>query len=161
MVRLTLGYGKFDEKAIAITGGVLLFYSLGLYFYTGVHLMSRAFYSMCDSKMPMIFSVISICVNIALNGLLIGTMKSSGLALATAISSGVNFCCLIYFFRKKYIKFSCVSNIKFACKVLISTGIAVVASLYVPHIILKFVVFGIVYMGIWARPLITRKIGVF
>lgn len=161
MVKITLGYGKFGPEAIALTGKTLLFYSLGLYFYTSIHLMTRAFYSMKNSKDPVLFSVLAIVINIVLNFLLIKPMAHSGLALATSIASGVNFILLFIVFRKKYVKFPLINTIIFLLKVTICSIIALTASYFIKNIIIKLSVFSSVYMLFWAKALIKNKMDVF
>ncbi|MDR3258841.1 MAG: murein biosynthesis integral membrane protein MurJ [Fusobacteriaceae bacterium] len=161
IIRLTLSYGKFDEKAVFVTTGALIFYSIGLYFYTAIHLMTKAFYSMKDSKNPVIFSVASIIINIILNFVLMSPMKYRGLALATAIASAFNFFLLVIVFRKKYIKFKLNNIFIFFFKVLISSTIALLASYFIKNTIIKLSVFSIVYAVFWAKSLIRNKMEVF
>jgi putative peptidoglycan lipid II flippase len=161
VIRLTLSYGKFDEKAVFVTTGALIFYSIGLYFYTAIHLMTKAFYSMKDSKNPVIFSVTSIIINIILNFLLMSPMKYQGLALATSIAAAFNFFLLVIVFRKKYIKFKLNNIFIFFFKVLISSTIALLASYFIKNTIIKLLVFSIVYSAFWAKSLIRKKMGVF
>jgi len=161
MVKITLGYGKFGQESILLTGRTLLFYSLGLYFYTSIHLMTRAFYSMKNSKDPVIFSVLSIITNIILNFILIRPMAHSGLALATSVASGVNFFLLFIVFRKKYIKFPLTDIIIFFIKVTICSAIALAASYFLKNTLLKLCVFSAVYMLFWAKALLKNKMEVF
>lgn len=146
VVKLTLSYGKFGEKAVFMTSGALIFYSLGLYFYTAIHLMTRAFYSMKDTKLPVRFSIISICVNIILNFALIKSMKYNGLALSTSIAGGVNFLLLLFVFKKKYINFSLKQVFTFFVKVILAGILALLVSNFINNIILKLVVFSCVYL---------------
>ena len=115
---------KFDEEAVRVTSQALLYYSLGLYFYTAIYLMTRAFYSVKNSKYPVKFSIISIVINIVLNFLLIKSMAYRGLALSTSIASGVNFFLLLIVFRRKYINFSLKKSYIFFIKTFIITAIA-------------------------------------
>lgn len=161
VIRLTLSYGKFGEEAVKVTSGALVYYSLGLYFYTAIYLMTRAFYSVKDSSHPVKFSIISIIINIVLNFLLIKTMAYKGLALSTSIASGVNFFMLLFVFRKKYINFSLKRTVIFLLKTLLSTAIALLVSFKLENTILKLVVFSSIYMICWGRSLIKYKMEVF
>lgn len=161
VIRLTLSYGKFGEEAVKVTSEALLYYSLGLYFYTAIYLMTRAFYSMKNSAYPVKFSMISIGVNILLNFLFIKPLAYKGLALSTSIASGVNFLLLLFVFRHKYINFSLKRSFIFLIKVTSTTIIALVASWYVPNTILKLTVFSVVYMIFWAKSLLQKKMEVF
>ena len=161
VIRLTLSYGEFGEEAVKVTSQVLIYYSLGLYFYTAIYLMTRAFYSVQNSKYPVKFSIISIVINIVLNFLLIESMEYRGLALSTSIASGVNFLLLMIVFRKKYINFSLKKTYIFFIKTSIVTIIALIASFKIENIILKLVIFSVVYMLFWAKSLLKNKMEVF
>jgi len=161
VIRLVFSYGKFGEEAVTVTSGALRYYALGLFFYTGVHLMTRAFYGMKDSRIPVTLSVITIAVNIGLNFLLIGPMRYKGLALATAVASGVNFTLLVAIFRRKYLRFPLRGSLLFLGKVLLTTAAALSAGWYIKHTVAKLMVFGLVYTALWARALITKKTEVF
>lgn len=161
VIRLTLSYGKFDEAAVRVTSQALLYYSLGLYFYTAIYLMTRAFYSVKNSKYPVKFSIISMVINIVLNFLLIKSMAYRGLALSTSIASGVNFFLLLIVFRRKYINFSLKKSYIFFIKTFIITAIALIASYKIDNTIIKLVVFSAVYMLFWAKSLLKNKMEVF
>lgn len=161
VIRLTLSYGKFDEEAVRVTSQALLYYSLGLYFYTAIYLMTRAFYSVKNSKYPVKFSIISIVINIVLNFLLIKSMAYRGLALSTSIASGVNFFLLLIVFRRKYINFSLKKSYIFFIKTFIITAIALIASYKIDNTIIKLVVFSAVYILFWAKSLLKNKMEVF
>lgn len=161
VIRLTLSYGKFDEEAVRVTSQALLYYSLGLYFYTAIYLMTRAFYSVKNSKYPVKFSIISIVINIVLNFLVIKSMAYRGLALSTSIASGVNFFLLLIVFRRKYINFSLKKSYIFFIKTFIITAIALIASYKIDNTIIKLVVFSAVYMLFWAKSLLKNKMEVF
>ena len=161
VVRLIFEYGKFSKRAVEITSDSLFYYSIGLYFYTAIHLMTRAFYGMKNSRDPVKFSVLAIVINIVLNMLFIKTLQYKGLALSTSIAAIVNFSLLLYTFRKKYIKVRLGSVGVFLMKVLASSFVAVGASFYIENIIVKFVVFSAVYMALWGYSLYKKKLEVF
>lgn len=161
VIRLTLSYGKFGEEAVKVISEALLYYSLGLYFYTAIYLMTRAFYSVKNSSYPVRFSIVSIIINIVLNFALIKPMAYRGLALSTSIASGVNFVLLVYVFRKKYMEFPLKRSLIFFGKVILTTAVALGTSYYVHNTIIKLVVFSAVYIVFWAKSLIKNKMEVF
>ncbi|MGL6064198.1 MAG: murein biosynthesis integral membrane protein MurJ [Fusobacteriaceae bacterium] len=161
IIRLTLSYGKFSEEAVKITSQSLFYYSIGLYFYTAIHLVTKGFYGMKDSRTPVKFSVISIILNIVLNYLLIDKMQYKGLALATSISSGVNFFCLIYCFNRYHIKLNFKKVIIFFSKTLIATLVSILASYQIENIIGKLLVFSIVYILCWFYSIYKKRMEVF
>jgi len=161
IIKLVLGHGEFTQNSITITSESLIYYSVGLFFYTAVHLMSRAFYGMKDTKRPVIFSVISIVINIILNAVLIKQFQHRGLALATAIASMVNFMLLYITFNKKYIKLDLTYMVKFKFKVVMSTLMALGGSFYIDNVFIKLITFSLIYLALWAWPLKKNKLEVF
>ena len=161
VVKFLFGYGNFNERAIMITAESLFFYSVGLYFYNAIHVLTRAFYGMKNSKDPVKFSIISIVINIVLNMLLIKPMAYKGLALATSVAAIVNFSLLLYTFKKKYIDFKMRRTIIFAIKVIVSSLIAVAVSFGIGNLILKLIVFSIIYIVLWAYPIYKKRLEVF
>lgn len=87
VVKVLFQRGHFDERATQITSIALFYYSLEM---TGSGLriiLSKAFYSLRDTKTPMMNGFIAIIINIILNMILIKPLGHGGLALATSISS--------------------------------------------------------------------------
>jgi len=101
VVRFVFARGAFDGQAISMTSSALFYYSIGMIGVALRALVSRAFYSLQDTKTPMINAAISMVMNIALNAILSYFMGIGGLALATSISA--IFCTGLLFisFRKK------------------------------------------------------------
>lgn len=161
VVNITLSYGKFGNTATDMTSFALMFYSLGLYFYVGIYMMTKAFYSMGNSRFPVFASVIAIIINIILNAMLINDFAYKGLAIATAISSGVNFMLLMIFYRKYYINFKLSKIIKFAIKCVIISLVAILISYKIKLSFLRLFVFGVIYFLLWARSIYKYKLEAF
>lgn len=92
LVRLFYGTGQFlmrDGEAIRRTGSVVFCLSLGLVFYSLNAVLARAIYATKDSRTPTVAAMIAVAVNLALNLMLVGRFKESGLAVASAISGAV------------------------------------------------------------------------
>jgi putative peptidoglycan lipid II flippase len=92
-------FGKFRDDT-AMVSWTLLFYSLGLCGYFAQQVITRAFYSMQDSKTPMRSALIAVMANIVLNLTLIWFLGTGGLALSTAICSYVQVVILVVFLRR-------------------------------------------------------------
>jgi len=101
VVSLLFGRGAFDAQAIEMTAGALFFYSIGMAAVGYREILSRAFYSLQDTKTPTINAVIGMVMNIILNLILSRIMGISGLALATSISAIVTSILLFVSLRKK------------------------------------------------------------
>ncbi|MEY8304574.1 lipid II flippase MurJ [Anaerosalibacter bizertensis] len=113
---------------LTLTSNALFYYSIGMIGFGLREIISRAFYSLQDTKTPMINGIIGVVVNIILNLILSKYMGLGGLALATSISA--IFCTILLFisFRKKVgpfgIKHITISSIKILCASLIMGVVA-------------------------------------
>jgi putative peptidoglycan lipid II flippase len=94
--------GRFTGSDTTLTAGVLLFYSLGLCGFFMQQVVTRAFYSMQDSKIPARSALIAVCVNIVLNLTLIWFMGTAGLAISTAMCSYLQVMILISALRRRF-----------------------------------------------------------
>ncbi len=123
VVKLLFGRGAFDSQAIYMTSYALFFYSIGMVGFGLREILSRAFYSLQDTKTPMINAAIAMTMNIILNIILSKYLGIGGLALATSISA--IFCTILLFIslRKKIgsfgIKNMIISFIKILCASLV------------------------------------------
>lgn len=130
IVELLFGRGAFDSQAVKMTASALFFYSIGMLGFGWRDILSRAFYSLQDTKTPMINAAIAMVLNIILNIVLSRFMGISGLALATSISA--LFCTVLLFIslRKKIGSFGMKGIVtSFYKVVLASIGMGVVARL--------------------------------
>ena len=131
VVKLLFGRGAFDSQAIAMTSNALFYYSIGMIGFGLREIISRGFYSLQDTKTPMINAAISMAMNIVLNLILSKFMGIGGLALATSISA--IFCTGLLFisFRKKIGSFGMknivISFIKILCASLVMGAMAKLA----------------------------------
>lgn len=98
------GHGEMTAEDVTAISNLLKFYSIGMAGLAVNEVLSKTFFSMQDSKIPMITSVISMVINVALAYILFGVMQVNGLALATAIGSIVNAVLNAVILRKKYPK---------------------------------------------------------
>ena len=101
IVALLFQRGHFDAAATARTASVLRFYSLGLWAYCGVQVVTRAFYAQEDTRTPVRIATAMVALNLGLNLTLVWTMRESGLALATAVSSAANLAILLIILRRR------------------------------------------------------------
>lgn len=86
IVSALFGRGAFDNQAIIMTSHALFFYSIGMIGFGFRDILTKAFYSLQDTKTPMINGMIAVVLNIVLNLILSKYMGVGGLALATSIS---------------------------------------------------------------------------
>ncbi|MGZ9868310.1 murein biosynthesis integral membrane protein MurJ [Priestia endophytica] len=101
IVTLLFGRGEFDDKAISMTSQALFFFSVGMIGFGIREVLSKVFYSMQDTKTPMINAVMALVINIILNIILSKFLGIGGLALATSISALFCTFLLMVSLRKK------------------------------------------------------------
>ena len=101
IVALVLERGAFTSRDTAATAAALLFYAPGLLGYSIVKIASPTFYSLRDSRTPVLVSVFSVAVNLALNLALVRVMGYRGLALGTAIAAVVNAGLLLWLLSRR------------------------------------------------------------
>lgn len=123
IVQLLFERGAFDDKATVMTSTALLYYSLGMIGFAIREVLAKAFYSLQDTKTPMINAIIAVLINITLNIVLSRFMGVGGLALATSISAVLCTGLLIVGLRKKIGSFGmkkvAITFIKILCASLI------------------------------------------
>lgn len=123
LVRIAFERGAFTSYATNMTAEALIFYSLG---FAGMGLrifLDRVYYSLQDTRTPMINGFIAVGLNIILNLILVNFMEHRGLALATSISATITSLLLLIGLRKKVGSIGLIRNIIVGIK---SVGASVV-----------------------------------
>lgn len=93
--------GRFDARATSMTASALMFYALGMVFYGYRDVLNRTFYSLQDTKTPMINGMLTVALNVVLNLILVRFMQHNGLALATSLSAVIMTLLLFANLRKR------------------------------------------------------------
>ena len=101
IIRLVYEWKRFTPDDTARTAMVVAWMSLGIFGMALVQIVARAFYSMQDTRTPVIVGVIAVAAGIAACLGLRGPMGESGLGLGLAISNLTNAILLIIILRKR------------------------------------------------------------
>ncbi|MFH2138189.1 MAG: murein biosynthesis integral membrane protein MurJ [Candidatus Omnitrophota bacterium] len=101
IINIVFKRGQFDNIAAQMTAEALLFYCVGLFAYSGVKVITTCFYALKDTFTPVKITLVCLLLNIVLNIAFMGPLKAGGLALATSVSSIVNFFILLSCLQKK------------------------------------------------------------
>lgn len=101
-ITILFGRGAFDDHAIWMSSQALIFYSLGLIFYSMNQVLTPIFYAQGDTKTPMKLAAILVALNITMNFVLMQFIQHRGLALSTSITALINYGMLLYLIRKRY-----------------------------------------------------------
>ena len=93
--------GEFGASSTMMTTSAFIMYSISLLAVALRDIIIKVFYSMRDTKLILIVSVLTLLLNVIFNSLLIKSMGHAGLALATSISEIVTIPVLFIVLRKK------------------------------------------------------------
>jgi putative peptidoglycan lipid II flippase len=94
-------YGLFSDAAADRTAGALVFFSIGLTGHIVVHVLTRAFYAMQDTRIPVLWAIVAVAMNVPLMAILSGPMGIEGLALALSISASIEVIALAWSLRRR------------------------------------------------------------
>ena len=95
IIQLLYQRGAFNDRSTDLVAWALLWYTVGLIGHALVEILSRAFYSLHDTKTPVMVGAAAMSLNIILSYLLsaafreMGWMPHGGLALANSIATGL------------------------------------------------------------------------
>lgn len=135
IVRLLFQRGVFDINATKMTSIALIFYSIGLIGFALKDIIGKVFYSLKDTKTPMLNGAISMIINIVLNIMLIRYMGHAGLAFATSISAIITVILLLVSLKKKIEYFGQDKIIKTTFKSIISSLIMGIITYFIYNLL--------------------------
>jgi putative peptidoglycan lipid II flippase len=101
IVALLLERGRFTAWDTAATASALMFYAPGLLGYSAVKIASPTFYSLRDSRTPVVVSVIAVLANLGINLGLVRVLGFRGLALGTAMAAILNALALLWLLHRR------------------------------------------------------------
>jgi putative peptidoglycan lipid II flippase len=101
IVALIYERGQFLSADTTNTAAALIFYAPGLVGYSAVKMAVPSLYALKDSRTPVMVSVATVLLNVALNVALVRVMSFRGLALGTAISAICNAAILLWVLRRR------------------------------------------------------------
>lgn len=124
VIRLLFFRGRFDEYSLSLTSDAYMFYVLGVFAFAWRNFLVRVFYSLQDTKSPMLIGAVSVAVNIVLDVLMARIMGVGGLTLATSIAGLVGAVLMLLSLRKKLGRFGFSTTLVQVCKMLVSACVA-------------------------------------
>ncbi len=118
IVKLLFERGAFEKTATQMTSIALAMYSVGLVAYGLRDVINKVFYSLQDTKTPMVYGAIAMGLNIVFNIILSKFIGHAGLALGTSLSAIVCTILLYINLGKKIGNFGQIKIIKTSIKAL-------------------------------------------
>lgn len=101
MVRMLFQHGEFVAADAPYVAYALIFYSVGLAGWAGQLVVSRGFYALQESIVPVISGTVVTAIFIPLNWLLMKPLGHGGLALATSIAVTLHLLILLEILRRR------------------------------------------------------------
>jgi len=142
LVRLIFGAARFDWEATILTGQTLAFFSLSLFAQSLIHLLTRGFYALHDTKTPVRIGALCVFINTILSIWFVKFLflPVYALGFSTSIASILNFLLLLAFLDQKLKGFNKAKLFWPALKILIASVITGFC-LYLPMKLLDQLVF--------------------
>lgn len=113
--------GVFTTQSTLMSSQCLLYFSLSLPFLSGVKILAPAFYSLKDTKTPVIVAFWVMIGYLLLSLILMRPLKVGGIALALSLASALNFGLLFYLLERKIGLLSKRPMFRSAIKALVSS----------------------------------------
>lgn len=106
-VSLIYENGTFNSYDTTITAEALRFYAIGMVFAAVSEVLTKAFFAVEKTKIPMLSSIVSMTFNVVIICVFGDYLGIGGIALVSGIAAGVNMIVnLIFAYRKKLISFA-------------------------------------------------------
>ncbi len=142
LVRLIYGASRFDWDATVLTGRTLAFFSISIFAQSLTYLVSRGFYALHDTKIPLIVGAFSTAIMIILSwaSVFVYNFGVMGIAFSFSIASIINLVISLILLDIKTGGFAKMEFIFSISKIFIAS-IFMAAALYIPIKLLDQLVF--------------------
>jgi len=98
---LIFEHGRFTRFDTLMTAEAIRFYSVGLSAYAGAKILIPAFYSLNDTRWPVIGSFLSVALNVGIILLALHALEHRAIALSTSVSMLANLILLAFVLYRK------------------------------------------------------------
>ena len=166
IISVIFGRGAFDANSISLTSEVYLFYSLSIFSMAANDIILRCYYSLDNSKTPMIITIICVIINIILSIILSKILGFKGIAIGTSVAMIIQTIILfIYLKNKEKFNVDQVHILDFI-KIIISNIFMFIILYFISRylkiniVLVKLVVFGLIGIIIYIILLYLLKISI-
>jgi putative peptidoglycan lipid II flippase len=123
IIQVLFEHGLFDAQSTGTTAACLLYFSMSLPFISGVKILAPAFFSLKDTRTPVVIAFVVMIVYLLSSVLLMGPLRVAGIALALSLSQVVNFLALFTSLEKKIGKIEKKAFLASAFKSLLASAV--------------------------------------
>jgi putative peptidoglycan lipid II flippase len=134
IVQILFQFGSFSAQSTDLVANALKYFSLGLLAFAVVETVTRAFYAMHDTRTPVIASLITIAVNVALSWILAPRLGEGGLALSIALTTTLEMTILLVVLIRRTGNFEAVLYKQIGKMLLAGLALAVAARILAPSL---------------------------
>lgn len=134
-VRLLFQHGEITAHDASLISRSLQFYAVAIWAFSLQQIISRAYYALHDTKTPLVMSIVTLAVNLAVEIPLLWTpLAESGMALGTAASFTVQALVMLWMLDRRVGGLELAHSVKPILKMLAATAIMTGACLIVMHL---------------------------
>jgi putative peptidoglycan lipid II flippase len=90
IVAILFQRGAFAYEDTLATAYALLWYTVGLWAFSGLKVVNQAFFALKDTRTPLYVAIMAVVINLVAGLILMRYMAHGGLALATGVAAGAN-----------------------------------------------------------------------
>lgn len=112
--------GAFDERSTTLVSSILVALLLSVVAYVARDTLTRVFYSLGNSKIPLLVAFFAIILKIILNSIFVGKYQAPGIAFATSLVTLFNFLLLWVLLRKEIGCLGFMKHIRSLLKMLVA-----------------------------------------
>jgi putative peptidoglycan lipid II flippase len=98
--------GRWDLRSTELTRLALVFYSLGVPFFSANRILTAAYFAHQDTRTPVRFMIVIALVNFLLNLALVHSLHQSGIAISSVCSSALYTALLAWYLHRYYLRLS-------------------------------------------------------
>jgi putative peptidoglycan lipid II flippase len=132
--RLLFEHGQFTPNDTRLVAMSTALYSSAIWAFSLQQILNRAYYALHDTLTPLILSIITLIVNLAVEIPLLWTpLEESGMAAGTAVSFALQSIVMMHLLRRRVGRLGLSQSVKPVTKMLIATGLMWIACAAVPH----------------------------
>jgi len=162
IVNIVYGHGLYSNYAVLQTTEGLSFYALCLLPVAIKLSLTKAYYSLNDTKRPMVIGILEVIVNISLSILFVKHFGIAGVVGATAIASTAFTIVLLVDFSKRYVVIINKHDIYKYLKIGIASGVCVFCNMVMRYItidnsLLSFIIKASIVFFIYLLLLLMLK----
>ena len=140
IIEIIFQRGAFDARSTLLTSSILVALLLSMIAYVARDTLTRVFYSLGDSKIPLVIAVFSIILKVILNNLLVEKYQAPGIAFSTSLVTVFNFLLLWILLKRKIGSLGWMKHLRAIAKMVIVTLVMYLFGLLMLNVFPQFII---------------------